>query len=204
MNQRMRSVELYNMDILDADPKLEPVDVIPKRMIGFNYARSMYIADACVHFFLDDYQFERIWQFPTRYGYLRKAASVCLPNWSMWVDAPRELQRWNAYRNTAVGAWWQKNGMTVIPVLMWADEASYEWCFDYTPKHSTVAVCAKGTQKSREGKLSFARGMARALEVCEPNRVLLVGHADFDFSGVELVRYADGQIERFDNGYERK
>jgi hypothetical protein len=197
MNQRMRSVELYNMDILEREPELMAVDVKPKRMIGFNYAKTRDISDACVHFFLDDYQFERIWQYPTRYGYLMKADCVCLPNWSTWVDAPEELQRWNVYRNSAIGAWWQAYGMTVVPVLMWADEKSFEWCFKYTPRHSTVAVCAKGTQNSKEGRLAFARGMNAALEACEPTRVLLVGNADFDFGGVEVVRYEDEQIRRF-------
>jgi len=203
MNQRMRSVELYNMDILDREPKLEPVDIKPKRMVGFNYAKSRNISNACVHFFIDDYQFERIWQFPTRYGYLAKAECVCTPDWSLWVDAPVELQQWNAYRNTAMGAWWQQNGIVVVPTLMWADEPSFEWCFKYTPKYSTVAVCAKGTQNSKANKRAFSLGMEAALDICKPTRILLVGKADFDFGDVEVVRYDDEQIRRFADGRQR-
>lgn len=80
MNQRMRSVELYNLDILDAIPELAPVDIVPSRMLPFNYAKSSYIGNACVHFFIDDYQFERVWQFPTRYGYLKRAQCVAAPD----------------------------------------------------------------------------------------------------------------------------
>lgn len=200
MNQRMRSVELYNMDILDVEPKLEPVDVVPDRMLPFNYAKSRDISGDCIHFFIDDYQFERVWQFPTRYGYLRRAQCVCTPDWSTWTDMPEELQRWNVYRSAAMGAWWQKSGMAVIPTLQWSDEASFEWCFKYIPKHSTVIASAKGTQNDRERKELFARGMEVALELCDPLRVLLVGDADFDFGSTEVVRYADTMARRFTNG----
>lgn len=199
----MRSVELYNMDILDAEPKLDPVDIVPGRMVGFNYAKSSYIGDACVHFFIDDYQFERVWRFPTRYGYLRNAQCVCTPDFSLYQDFPYELCRWNNYRSYALGAWWQGQGLTVVPTLQWMDVDSYEWCFRYVPKHGTVAVCAKGSQRSKASRAAFAYGLANALEIVEPKRVLLLGKAEFDFGGIEVVRYADEQIRRFENGKKR-
>lgn len=202
MNQRIRSVELYNMDILDVEPEMEPVDVVPKRMIGFNYARSRYIGDACVHFFLDDYQFERVWRFPTRYGYLRRAQCVCTPDFSLYKDFPYELCRWNNYRSYALGAWWQSQGLTVIPTLQWMDVDSYGWCFKYVPKGGTVAVCAKGSQRTKEHRRAFAYGLSNAIEICKPKRVLLLGKAEFDFGefdGLDVVCYVDGQIRRFED-----
>lgn len=200
MNQRMRSVELYNMDILDARPKLEPVDIVPDRMLPFNYAKCRDISGDCVHFFIDDYQFERVWQYPTRYGYLRRAQCVATPDWSTWTDMPEEMQRYNVWRGAAMGAWWQESGMTVIPTLQWSDEDSFEWCFKYVPKGGTVIVTAKGTQNDEGRRALFRAGMAEAVRQCEPARVLLVGKADFDFGGVEVVRYADTMARRFADG----
>lgn len=200
MNQRMRSVELYNLDILDAEPKLAPVDIVPERMLPFNYAKCRDISGDCVHFFIDDYQFERVWQFPTRYGYLRRAQCVATPDWSTWTDMPEELQRYNVWRSVAMGAWWQESGMTVIPTLQWSNEGSFEWCFKYVPRGGTVIVSAKGTQNDRGRKELFAAGMREAIRQCEPVRVLLVGDADFDFSSVEVVRYPDTMARRFQDG----
>ena len=200
MNQRMRSVMLYNMDILEAEPQMQPVDVIPERMIGFNYSRTKSLRGACVHFFIDDYQFERVWQFPTRYGYLRNAQCVCMPNWSGYVDWPEPLIRWNYYRNAAMGAWWQSQGLTVIPVFQWATESSFDWCFDYLPQGGTYAVCPKGTQNSRDGKERFRVGLEAGLETLKPDRLLVVGKADFDFErygNLEVIHYEDEQIRRF-------
>lgn len=45
--------------------------------IGFNYAASTARrAGKGVHFFLDDYQFERVWNNPDRYNVKRKRLSV--------------------------------------------------------------------------------------------------------------------------------
>lgn len=66
---------MYNLDLVDRSdctgvkdwlPALDPVDVRPTRLIGFNYARSARHPDAAgCHFFLDDYQFGRVWRFPS-------------------------------------------------------------------------------------------------------------------------------------------
>ena len=45
-------------------PTLEPVHITPDKMLGFNYARTSKAYDSCIHFFLDDYQFERCWNRP--------------------------------------------------------------------------------------------------------------------------------------------
>ena len=46
---------------------IEPYAFIPEDLSGFNYVLSTKRRDAGVHFFLDDYQFERIWDDPMAY-----------------------------------------------------------------------------------------------------------------------------------------
>ena len=49
-------------------PELEPTQFDNAEFIGFNYAKSAKnCEDKAVHFFLDDYQFNRVWTDPDRY-----------------------------------------------------------------------------------------------------------------------------------------
>lgn len=49
-------------------PELEPVQFDNAEFIGFNYARNAKEPEnKAVHFFLDDYQFTRVWTDPDKY-----------------------------------------------------------------------------------------------------------------------------------------
>lgn len=48
-------------------PMLECCDIIPTALIPFNAALTSKNHSQCVHSFIDDYQFERIWNLPYRY-----------------------------------------------------------------------------------------------------------------------------------------
>ena len=48
-------------------PIIEPTKIEESNFIGFNEAMSSKQTDCGVHFFLDDYQFERLWNNPDRY-----------------------------------------------------------------------------------------------------------------------------------------
>ena len=62
-------------------PKMHPVHIdnladLPLQ--GFNYALSeKYPGRIGVHFFLHDYQFERVWRCPDRYTYTFSGACLC-------------------------------------------------------------------------------------------------------------------------------
>ena len=62
---------------------------IPSELIPFNYARSYPDRKVGVHFFIDDYQFERLWRFPDRYiPLLQEYDCVLTPDFSIYVDMP--------------------------------------------------------------------------------------------------------------------
>ncbi|WP_405354187.1 DUF4417 domain-containing protein [Ruminococcus sp.] len=48
-------------------PKIEPTTISADKFIGFNEAMSSKKTDCGIHFFLDDYQFTRLWNKPDRY-----------------------------------------------------------------------------------------------------------------------------------------
>ena len=76
MDQRLRTDHGYNLQLLkDLDceedwlqmPIINPIQGVPTRLVGFNYALTSKEFDKAVHFYLDDYQFERVWRSPERY-----------------------------------------------------------------------------------------------------------------------------------------
>ena len=159
-------------------PPLLPVNIAePIEMIGFNYAgRYKHPEQVGVHFFLKDYQFTRLWTSPEVYTeMLSRFRFVCTPDFSMFTDYPLALQINSHYRKHWLGAYWQSNGMVVIPSICWSDERSFDWCFDGEPRNSTVAVSSVGTQIQTEAKRLFLLGFEQMISRLHPKLVLFHG-----------------------------
>ena len=156
-----------NLNIMQFDtegeyntPILEPYHYEPTEFVGFNYARSAKNKkEKGLHFFVDDYQFERLWREPLAYvNLIGEFHSIMTPDFSLYTDYPKAIQIYNHYRKHWLGALWQSMGYKVIPTIAWSDKDSFKWCFDGTPKGATVAVSSVGTQRSKETKTLFLDG----------------------------------------------
>ena len=201
--ERLRTDNAYNLDICnrfdcpDGFPRLQGVDATPKELQGFNYAKSTAAEskkELGCHFFIDDYQFERVWNKPAQYiDVLRPYQCVITPDFSLYMDMPEPMQRWNRYRSMALGHYWQTAGLKVVPVLSWAQPESFDFAFKGIPKHSTVATSTVGVAKDKKAQDFWKAGMRRAMKEIEPSRVLLYGKdIGFDFGGCEVVEYEAG------------
>lgn len=159
-------------------PILEPYNYEPTEFIGFNFAKSAKNKkDKGLHFFIDDYQFERLWREPNAYlKLLSEFHSIMTPDFSLYQDYPKAIQIYNHYRKHWLGAYWQSLGFKVIPTIAWSDKDSFEWCFDGVPKGATVAVSSVGTQRSKETKQAFLDGWNAMLERLEPETVIFQGN----------------------------
>ena len=198
--ERMRTDKYYNLHLVDiyecagpeGYPTLEPCDTAPKDLIPFKFCKTATEFDVGVHFCLDDYQFERVWTSPEKYlDLLRKFDCVVTPDFSVYLDMPIPMKKWNIYRSRALGHWWQEQGLTVIPNVTWADKGSYGYCFEGIPRHATVFISTVGVQKDRAAREMCISGMRAALKEIEPSRVLLHGgDLGVDFGGIEVVRYS--------------
>jgi hypothetical protein len=97
--------------------------------------------DATVHFFEYDYKFDEVWKNPKDYlAELTQYKQVLSPDFSMYINLSRALQIFNTFRSRWLGAFWQANGITVIPTISWSDKDSFEFCFDAIEKGSILAV----------------------------------------------------------------
>lgn len=153
--------------------------------VGFNYAKQTDDKHRCgVHFFLDDYQFIRLWNNIDRYlDLLSQFKCVLTPDFSIYTDFPMAVQIYNHYRKHWLGAYLQDNDIQVIPTISWSTKESFKWCFDGEPVHSVIAVSSIGTQNSNERKKLFLNGYNKMLEVLEPTTVLFFGDIPFECHG---------------------
>ena len=175
-------------------PQTEPVqDIDISEWIGFNYVKSYKKqADKIgVNFFLDDYQFERVWNEPGRYTeFLKAFGAVLSPDFSLYMDFPKAIQIYNHYRKHWCAAYWQERGLTVIPTIAWSDKDSFEWCFDGEPQDGIVAVSNVGCMRSKATRQAFMEGYNEMLARLQPSKILMFAQKMDDYKGnVEQIKY---------------
>jgi len=160
------------------NPIVKPLYEIPEEieLLGWNYVNSKKAEMwKWIHFYMEDYLFNSVWNTPDKMmEKLYPFTGVIGPDFSTFRDTPYPVQQWNHYRRQWCEAYWQENGITVIPNVRWSDEGSYEWCFDGIPKNAVVAVSMVGCTKEKEAERLFLSGYAKMLEVLSPCKILLV------------------------------
>lgn len=158
-------------------PQIEATHFESCEFVGFNYAaQAKKREEKGIHFFLDDYQFERLWKTPDRYlAMLYDFKYVMTPDFSTYTDFPKIIQIYNHYRKHWIGAYLQENGIDVIPTISWSIPDSYEWCFDGEPEGGAVAVSSVGTQKSKKAKELFILGYKEMVRRLQPETIIFYG-----------------------------
>lgn len=146
-------------------------------LIGFNYAKTAKSTSGKgLHFFLDDYQFQRLWNNPPQYvSPLKRFDFVLSPDFSLYTDFPAAMQIYNHYRKHWLAAYWESFGIEVIPTIGWSAEDSFEWCFDGEPTGGTVAVSSVGTQNSSHAKKLFLDGYNEMINRLSPETIIFYG-----------------------------
>lgn len=202
--ERLKTDKAYNLDIVsiydcgrDGMPTLRAVDYAPDHLQGFNYAKTSSDVGAGIHFFIDDYQFERCWNEPRKYvDILRKFDCVLTPDFSLYMDMPYPMQEWNVYRSRALGYYWQREGLTVIPTLSWSAPESYRFAFGGLEPGGTYAVSTVGVKGDEKALQIWHDGMQCAINKLKPKRILQYGgDIGFEFD-CEVVNYKNGVTER--------
>ena len=131
------------------------------------------------HFFFDDYKFIQLWRNPEKFlDRLKMFKAVVAPEFSMYIDMPKALRILMCYRRQWLGAFWQHNGIEVIPCIITAPN-SYSFCFDGIPKHSVVCISSVGAKRKPDfnGRFNnlFERGYQEMLKRIKPERIIWTG-----------------------------
>lgn len=184
-------------------PNIKGIKTFDKTIefIGFNYAKTFNKQNKTnfgIHFFLDDYQFNRIWNNPDKYiSLLKEFEYILSPDFSMYTDYPKAMQLWKHYQKHWIGAYLEHVGIKVIPTIGWSDHKSYGWCFDGEPKHSIVAVSSIGTQRDKTSKQLFLDGYNEMLKRLKPTLVLFWGNIPEEVPRTNIIQMGYIMDEKF-------
>lgn len=150
---------------------------LPEEFVAFSAAAQCKQRQVKgIHFFIDDYRFNRVWAAPEKYlPMMEQFQCVMTPDFSLYTDFPKAIQIYNHYRKHWIGAYLQERGVAVIPTIGWSTPDSYEWCFDGEPAHGVVAVSSVGTQKSKRTKELFLAGYQEMIRRLEPETIIFYG-----------------------------
>ena len=205
-DERERTNRTYNLDLASESeltndfwqmPIIKNDNYIPKDLIGFNYAKSSKEKGVGIHFYVDDYQFERVWNAPEKYiDILCEYDCILSPDFSLYMDMPMPMKIWNIYRSRQIGAYYQNQGIRVIPTISWAEEETFEFCFQGIPKGSIVSVSTIGVKQDEDAMEIWESGMREMIRVIEPSTILVYGgKLDFDYGDIEVI-YFDNKVTK--------
>ena len=207
----MLNFENCNKAIFSGVPPYGIPQIIPENIkirelewIPFNYANTAKDrSKKGVHFYVDDYQFSRLWNRPDDYiSMLSEFAAECTPDFSQYTDMPVAMRIYNHYRKHWLGAYWQMKGIHVIPTICWSDENSFDWCFDGEPQNGIISISSVGTQANKYTKEAFALGCKTAIKRLNPSEILWYGNCpeEFDWNVVRIPPHYNDIVRRRKNG----
>lgn len=158
-------------------PEIRPVYEMPEvdEWIGFNYVLSeAHPENKGVHFFVDDYQFERVWNSPEKYcDILSRFKVVLAPDFSPYGDMPLATQIFNHYRKHWCAAYWQDRGLTVIPTIRASeDPRSFSFYLDGEPMNGIVAYSSMWTSDIEDINRREYKKMVSTLH---PKKIIVYG-----------------------------
>ena len=209
-NARQRTFEKYNLEMFDETeaegkyqmPKIKGVDFVPDDLIGFNYALNSTNKKTGIHCFIDDYQFERLWNNPFNYvDAIGEYQCFLTPDFSLYTEMPLAMKIWNVYRSRLIGQIYQDQDITVIPTVSWAEKETFEFCFDGLPKNSTVAISTIGVKSSNEAMQIWKNGVEEMEKRLTPKTILVYGgKVEHNYKCKNIIYFENKVTEALNNG----
>ena len=162
--------------------------IVPDGFVPFSKMEKADPKAFAVCEYENDNEFKDILVNPKDYiKVLRKYQGFISPDCSVYRDMPLSLQITNIYRSRAIGYFFQKNRVYVIPCVRWGDERTYttkvlpeKVAFLGVEKHSIVSIGSYGQIKDRVNRYFFEAGLDSMMETLEPEIVLVYGKAPED------------------------
>lgn len=163
----------------------------PKEIVALYHISRCKESGCIPHFYAADGRFENIWKYPLKV--LRTLVNYPMtvsPDFSVYEDLALPQKLWNIFRNKMLAAWWQYNGIKVIPNVSWIYGKDYAMSFDGWPQHSVIAVNSTGINGDERCKIMWLEGYKVMLETLKPIHILRYGG------------YIEGECERISTYYD--
>lgn len=149
---------------------------IPAKLQAFNKAITQKQYENTVHFYLNDKEFTRILTYPEKYlEILKNFKSVISPDFSQYIDMPSPMRFYHCFLNRAFAAYWNNNGINVIPNVTWSTPDSYDYSFTGIEKNGIIAINCTGVKKAGYSKYLWLQGYKEAVKRLEPRHIIRYG-----------------------------
>lgn len=134
-----------------------------------------------IHFFTYDWNFQNVYDQPEKaLEKLDQYYALLTPEFSTYKDMPLARQIDSVFKNRWCGAFWQKQGMKVIPTISWGSIPCMEFCFDGVEQGSVVAVSTYTREDNKEG---FMLGYNKMMEIIKPSAIICYGEPFDEMKG---------------------
>ena len=118
-----------------------------------------------LHFYIDDYKFNTLWENPDKYiDLFRGCKAVITCDFSNYADMPKAQQLWSHYKRQWLGKYWQDNGVNIISSLSWANGQIYDWSFSGIPEGTTVALSFVGDNIDKQKSIDELRDVINSVK----------------------------------------
>ena len=168
---------IFEMPIIKKPKKM----IIPDNLVPFSKMDKADKKKFAVCEYENDREFRDLLINPTEYiTILKKYQGFIAPDCSVYRDMPLAAQITNIYRSRAIGYYFQKHGVYVVPCVRWGDERTYttqflpeKIAFLGVEKHSIVSIGTYGQLKNAVNRYYFEKGLDSMMETLEPEIVLV-------------------------------
>ena len=163
-------------------PKASPMclDTVPEVYVPFNCLNAAHGSHVCVHFYIHDYLFKRIWGGLEEYlEHLARYDAVIATDDSVFMDVPLVANLCSVYRNRLFTAVGQRMGVNVIPSFSCGNPRDIDIYCDGLPEGGCIAVGGMGTNRTHAQRSIF-RYCVRAMCARKHPDMLLVYGSDVD------------------------
>ena len=177
--------------------------IIPQKIVPFSKIdRASTFVDAIATYERDQNFSELLINTDDYIEKLKKHIFISL-DCSLYRNAPYSVQVTNIYRSRAIGSYYQRKGIYVIPQIRWGNSLTYttkvfpeKVAFLGAEKHSILAISPYGCSQTREDKYHLKAGLEAMLETLEPAVVLVHGAMSksvfYDYRNTtQFVHYPD-------------
>ena len=170
---------------------------VPKDIVALYHIDRCKNGGCIPHFYTEDRKFESTWTFPYKSLYkIARHPLIISPDFSVYEELAFPQKLWNIFRNKALAAWWQYNGLNVIPNVSWIYGKDYAISFDGWPKHSVIAVNSTGINDDEKCKTMWLEGYEVMLETLKPIHILRYG-AKIEGENESISTYYENDNKKF-------
>ena len=156
-------------------PLITKTDYIPEHLTLFG-TKHHYYNNKTLHFYTDDFRFNRLWDNPRKYNkIIKRYKAVITPDFSVYQDMPTPLKIYNTYKNRWLGHYWQSLGVTVIPSVNWCDLNSFTYCFQGIEEGSVISITCNTVRKTDVSFYYFIDGIKEILSYLKPCKIIVFG-----------------------------